>query len=288
MALNYDMLMSLPPLKARQAYTARDTMLYALGLGIGIRAVADPACLRFVFEEDLVALPTMAVVLAHPGFWMAEPRYGLDWKKLLHGDQSLEMHRPLPVEGSVHSETIIEQIFDKGAEKGALMYVKRRLYDEATGHQLATIGQGLFLRGDGGFGGISDGAPTPHMLPSRPADAVEDVLTRPEQAFIYRLSGDYNPLHVSPKIAAEAGFPRPVLQGLATYGIAGHVALMLLCSGDTTRFLNFNARFSSPVYPGETLRVELWREGSGAAALRVRALDRDVIVLQNGSIKYKG
>jgi len=286
MALNYDMLISLPPFEGRQVYTMRDTMLYALGLGIGQLAVEDPAALRYVFEDGLHALPTMAIVLAYPGFWVAEPQYGLDWRKILHADQSLEVHAPLPAAGIVRSETQVEAIFDKGADKGALMYLRRTLFDDATGGHLATVRQGLFLRGDGGFGGRGDGAPVPAFIPERAADLVVDAPTRREQALIYRLSGDYNPLHVSPGVAAQAGFPRPILHGLATFGIAGYAALAQLCDGDMARLRRIDARFSSPVFPGETLRVELWRTGSGRASLQVRVVERDLVVLKNGYVEF--
>jgi len=288
MALNYDLLIHQPPRKGQQAYTKRDTMLYALGLGIGIRAVEDPAHLRFVYEEDLQALPTMATTLGHPGFWYAEPQYGIDWKKILHGDQTTEIHKPLPVEGNLRTETVVEEVWDKGAEKGALMQLARRLYDEKTGEHYATSRQGLFLRGNGGFGGKNGPPQTERAFPTRKADAVVDSPTRPEQALIYRLSGDYNPLHAAPKVATAAGFPKPIFHGLATYAIAGYAAIINLCGGDASRVRKYSARFSSPVFPGETLRTEIWNEGSGLGCLQVRVVERDLVVLKNGFIEYGG
>ena len=168
------------------------------------------------------------------------------------------------------------------------MLLSRRLHDAASGDLLATIGSTAFLRGDGGFGGRSDGAPKPHPMPTdRPADLTLDFATRPEQALIYRLSGDYNPLHVDPEVAVAGGFPAPILHGLCTYGIAGRAAVKGLCGGDPARLKRLDVRFSSPVYPGETLRVEIWREGAGQASLRVRVVERDLVVLQNGLVEYE-
>jgi acyl dehydratase len=287
MSLDYNMLMSLPPREARQTFAKRDSILYALGLGVGARAAQDPAHLTFVYEQELQALPTMAVVLAYPGFWVGEPQYGIDWRKILHADQSLELLQPVPVEGTVRSETVVEEIYDKGASKGALMYVRRNLYDAASGSLIAKVRQGLFLRGNGGFGGKSNGAPAPHDIPNRTPDLVFNANTRDEQALIYRLSGDYNPLHVDPAIAAVAGFPRPIFHGLGTYGIAGWAVVSTLCDGVASRLRRLDARFSMPVFPGESLSVEIWREAPGRASLQVRVGERDHVVLKNGYAEYE-
>ncbi len=286
MALSYDRLMGMAPLRASQTFTRRDTMLYALGLGLGLRAAETPADLQFVFEENLKALPTMAAVLGYPGFWMSEPQYGIDWKRILHAEQSLEMLGPLATEGTVSSETSVETIYDKGADKGALMYVRRRLFDDATAREIAVVRQGVFLRGNGGFGGNPGPTTIPRPAPERPPDIVVSILTRPEQALIYRLSGDYNPLHASPEVAAQAGFEKPILHGLATYGIAGFAIVVELCARQPSRLRRFEARLSSPVYPGETLGVEIWRDNHTEARIQVRALERDVIVLKNGLVEY--
>ncbi len=287
MALDYDYLMGLPPIESPQALSVRDTILYALGVGAGLGAPTDPAELQFVYEDGLKALPTMAVVLAYPGFWAKEPKYGLTWRKILHSEQSIELHRTLPVEGRLRGVTTIDEIYDKGAEKGAVLFSSRRIYDEATGDLIATVRQCSFLRGDGGFGGRSDGAPQPHSIPDRTADQVVRMYTRPEQALIYRLSGDYNPLHADPAVAAQAGFDRPILHGLATYGLAGRAAVKALCGDRPERLRRFDVRFSSPVYPGEALDIAIWREGPGRASLRARAIERDMVVLQNGYIEFE-
>jgi len=288
MALDYDRLMGMAPMVNHQVFTARDTMLYALGVGAALGAPTNTDELKFVYEDGLEALPTMVVVLAFPGFWMKDPKYGLDWKRILQGEQSIVLHRPLPTSGDLTGITTIDAIYDKGADKGAVLITTRKLSDTATGELIASVRGSTFLRGDGGFGGSSEGAPQPHPLPEgrRPDEVVEYAIPA-EQALLYRLSGDYNPLHADPEVAKAAGFPAPVLHGLCTYGFAGRAVLKALCANTPARLKRFDVRFSSPVFPGETLRVEIWREGAGRAALRAKVVERDLIVLRNGLVEYE-
>ncbi|MGE0333260.1 MAG: MaoC/PaaZ C-terminal domain-containing protein [Ramlibacter sp.] len=269
----------------RQAYAARDTMLYALGLGCGADPL-DAAQLRFVYEKELLALPTMAAVLASPGFWMRDrAELGIDAMKIVHGEQSLRMHEALPPAGIVLGQTRVTRVVDKGAGKGAIIHAEKELTDEATGRLLATVESVYFCRGDGGFSqadGQSD-SPT-EALPATPEDAPEvtlDLVTRPEQALVYRLSGDINPLHADPAMAAKLGFPRPILHGLATWGIAGRALIAAFAGNDPARLTGLRARFSAPVLPGDTLRLEAWKRPEGAA-FRLRAVERDLLVLTHG------
>jgi acyl dehydratase len=153
--------------------------------------------------------------------------------------------------------------------------------DQATGERIATATQTTFCRGDGGFGGPPREAPPVHAIPERPPDHVCDLTTRPETALIYRLSGDPNPLHVDPAVAKAAGFPRPILHGLATFGIAGHAILKTVCGYDPARLTAIAGRFSAPVFPGDTIRTELWRDGA-VVSFRARVVERDVVALNNG------
>jgi hypothetical protein len=162
----------------------------------------------------------MAVILGYPGFWLKDPKTGIDWKKVLHGEQWLDVFKPLPVEGTVIGRTSIEQISDKGEGKGAVIYITRDIIDAASGETLARVKMSTFRRGDGGFGGENLAGPAPAVLPERAPDHVCDLATLPRQALIYRLSGDYNPLHADPAVARSVGFDRPILHGLATYGLA--------------------------------------------------------------------
>ena len=262
-----------------QRYEARDTILYALGLGFGADP-ADPAALRHVYEDGLLAFPTMPVVLGNPGAWMRDPRTGIDWVKSLHGEQGLIIHAPLPAAGTVIGRNRVTGLVDKGAGKGALLMMARDLFSEA-GELLATRTSTSFLRGDGGCGGSTGAQPKPPAIPDRAPDIVLDLPTRPEAALIYRLSGDWNPVHADPRVAQRAGFERPILHGLCTYGMAGRAVVATACAGDPSRLRELHVRFSAPVYPGETIRTELWQEGA-EWRLRCLAAARGVVIMTNG------
>ncbi|MCA9542554.1 MAG: MaoC family dehydratase, partial [Myxococcales bacterium] len=180
--------------------------------------------------------------------------------------------------------TRVANILDKGADKGALLYQERTLKDKATGELLATLTSTTFARGNGGFGGVSGPQPEPHRLPEREPDAVCDLRTLPQQALIYRLSGDPNPLHADPKTAEHAGFKAPILHGLCTLGVAGHAVLRTYCGYDAKRFKSLKLRFASPVYPGETIRTEMWQDGD-EISFRSKVLERDTVVLNNGLVQ---
>lgn len=285
MPIDVATLKSWPFQPVRQQYTHRDTILYALGLGLG-RDPLDETQLRYVYEDGLQALPTLAVVLGSAGFFAKDPRTGIDWVRLLHGEQELELHAPLPSAATVEGLTRITRLVDKGASKGALMYFERAITDASTGAKLATSRSVSFMRGDGGFssgGQPSDEATPPRpATPERPPDAVFDWPTRPEAALVYRLSGDYNPLHVDPKVARAAGLKAPVLHGLCSFGVSGWAIVRSLAGGEASRLRAIGTRFASPVYPGETLRVEMWRKGD-AVQFRTRVVERDTIVLSHGT-----
>jgi len=285
MPIDYQKLKHWPFQDVVQAYAAKDCILYALGLGLGTDPL-DLQQLRFVYEEKLQMLPTMPVVLGSPGFWIKHPDTGVDWKSVLHGEQSLIIHRPLPAAGTVVGKTSIDEIVDKGRGKGALLYSRRELYEQGSGELLCSLTSTGVCRSEGGFGGPSGPTREPHGLPSREPDLFCDLLTPPQSALIYRLSGDYNPLHADPAVAAAAGFKQPILHGLCTYGIAGHALLKTLCSYDPTRLRRMDVRFSAPVYPGETIRTEVWNEAPGRASFRSRVVERNVLVLNNGLAEF--
>lgn len=279
--MSLEELLSLAPVTTRQQYGIRDTILYALGVGEGM----EPGRLGHVCEQGLSALPTMAVVLAAPGFWVQAPGLSIDWKRMLHAEQELVLHRPVPTEGRVFSETRFDALYDKGERTGALLCSSRRLYEEVTGEPIATLRQSLMLRGHGGFRERKDPTPRPPAMPARDPDVVLELATRPEQALIYRLSGDYNPLHCDPQFAREAGFPRPILHGLCTYGVAGRALLRAIVSRGATRLTRIDARFVNPVYPGETIRTQIWWEGAGAA-FRCIVAERGIIAIDHGIADY--
>ena len=182
---------------------------------------------------------------------------------------------------TVVGKTRILDVIDKGEGRGALVFSERRISDKQSGDLLAVLKQTTFCRADGGFGGPSHAAPQPHAIPERAPDLACDLPTRPEMALIYRLSGDSNPLHAEPGFARAAGFPKPILHGLATFGVAGHALLKSLCGYDPARLTGMAGRFSAPVYPGETIRTEMWRDGK-AVSFRARVVERDVVAINNG------
>lgn len=282
MAINYDKLMSLTIPDTSHTYGHKDAILYAMSLGLG----SDPAELPFVYEKQLAVLPTMGVVLAHPGFWVRDLDTGLDWVRIVHAEQGLVLHRPLPPRADVIGRSRVLEVVDKGPQKGAFVAYERQILERAGGSPLCTITQTMFCRGDGGFGGPPRLLPPPHAIPTREPDAVCDRATQPSTALIYRLNGDWNPLHADPEVAKQAGFDRPILHGLATYGIAGYAVLATLCDRDVTRVASITARFSAPVFPGETLRTEMWRDDT-CISFRVRIVERDIIALNNGRMTLR-
>jgi len=274
-----------PIREVRHAYAAKDVILYALGVGAGSAPVIDE--LSLVYEGKLQVLPSMAVVLGYPGFWQAEPQYGIDWRRVLHGEQSVEIHMPLKAEGVILTKSALDRVVDKGPDKGSVLYWSRRLYDELTGDLMATVRQSSFLRGDGGCGDWGDGEGVAiRALPEGEPDAHVMLTTRPDQALLYRLSGDYNPLHADPAVAREVGFPRPVLHGLCTYGFTARAMIHTFCDGVADRLRRLDVRFSSPVFPGESLRIDMWRQAGGVARFRCVVPDRDVVVLNNGYAEF--
>ena len=287
MPLNYDQLMQTRFEPVRHTYARSDTILYALGLGVGMHHPTDPDELKYVYERPLVAMPTLAVTLAAGAMKLAEPQFGINYRLLLHAEQSLVLHQRLPVEGTVQSHTTIDEIYDKGASKGAIMYMTRKLYDAASGDLLVTMGTVTFLRGDGGFGGKSDGAPKPRAVPAdRKADLRAILPVSSNQALIYRLAGDYNPLHIDPEVARSAGFDRPILHGLCAYGMVGRALTKVLCGDDASCFRRLDVRFTSPVYPGEPLQLDIWNIAPGDASFRLTATSRNVIVQDFGRFEY--
>ncbi|MFC4594722.1 MaoC family dehydratase [Sphingobium tyrosinilyticum] len=264
-------------------YRASETILYALGLGYGSDST-DEEQLAFVYEKGLKAVPSMCNTIAHPGFWIDRPELDIDWVKVLHAEQAFEIHSTIPVEGRMRGDYSILSVEDKGADKGAIMKMQKKLYDHYSNDLCATVTQTLFLRGDGGQGGFGDPGAAPAALPDAEPDAVIDIATIPQIALIYRLSGDLNPIHASPSVARKAGFDRPILHGLCTMGLATRAVISQLCGGDPSRLRFMEVRFSKPVFPGETIRVEFYT-GGDAVRFRCRSVERDLVVLDRGTAR---
>ena len=273
-------------------YGDKDVMLYALGIGLG----ADPMNeteLAFVYERGLKVVPTAATVLAAGGGGgrAAEGRPAPDlppghrasqinFLMVVHGEQKVELHKPLPTTGTFTAEGRTIGAFDKGEGKGAVL-VNETIWTDEKGEKVATLTGSTFARGDGGFGGPTEGQPEPHAVPTRAPDLSVDISTRPDQALLYRLNGDRNPLHSDPEFAKRAGFPRPILHGLCTYGITCRAVLQAITDYDPDQILSHQVRFSSPVFPGELITVDLWRDGN-AISFEARIKDRGVTVIKNG------
>ena len=259
----------------------QDTLLYALALGFGSDPL-DQKQLQYVYETNLKSLPGMAMIVAYPGFWMKEPQYGFEWQKVLHAEESVEIYEPLPTEGRIKGVTVVEDVVDRGKEKGCFVYLRKDLHDAETGRHLASVTSNTLARGDGGFGGGGQArAPMP-SVPDRAPDTICDLPTLPQNALLYRLCGDMNPLHADPEIAKDVGFEAPILHGRCTMGIAMHAVVKTCCDYDSARLRKIQLRFTSPFLPGETLRTSIWKEDE-TVFFKSESIERNVVVLNNGS-----
>jgi len=274
MPLNHS-LVGVPGQSRQRSWTSTDALLYAIGVGAGL---GDPLReLQFTTENTAGAeqqvLPTFGVLLAQA---RTSGELGdFDRAMLVHAEQSIELHKPLPVEGTLSTSAVVTGIYDKGS--GALVQTENRAVDAATGAPMVTCRSGTFIRGEGGFGG-ERGSSEPWQLPDRAPDHKVTQHTRPEQALLYRLSGDRNPLHSDPAFAARGGFSRPILHGLCTYGFTGRVLLHELCGSDPARFISMSGRFSAPVLPGQALVITIWRGESGTAQFQTASQDGTVVI----------
>ena len=276
MPITYPAILALKTERQPFEWRDKDAILYALGVGMG----ADPMDRRelpFVYENGLKAVPTLCTAVA----FGAGPvtRTGINFMMVVHGDQEVVFHKPFPPEGRLYADSHFPAVYDKGP-KGAILILRTELTDEA-GEPLATMTASVMARGDGGFGGPEHGAPEPHAIPDRKPDHTVDILTRPDQALLYRLCGDRNPLHADPAFAQIVGFPRPILHGLCTYGIACRAVMAAFADYDPTRIRSHAARFSAPIFPGETLTMDFWRDGE-VVSFEGRVAERGVTALKNG------
>lgn len=263
-----------------QHISQQECILYSLGIGIGA-APGDRNHLQFTYEDGLKVFPSMVNVISHPGAWLKEPELEVDWVKILHGEQSFRIHRPLDPGKTYVGSYRINGVIDKGAGKGAMLYLEKQLREKDHEDVVSTVTSTYVLRGDGGCGSTIANAPPVHSIPERPADFQCTVETLPQAALIYRLSGDYNPIHADPGLAKKAGFERPILHGLCSFGVATRAILQTCCDNRPERLGAMQLRFSAPVYPGETVVTEIWRDGE-IFSFRSRVAERDVIVLNNG------
>jgi acyl dehydratase len=285
MTLNYDELMAAAVDDLQLTYGDTETMLYAQSIGFGRDPVAQKE-LPYVFEQGrpLRTVPSMASVLVPDMF---PPDLGWDFTQVLHAEQRLQLHRPLPAAANLLVNKRIVDIFDRGPKRGAMILFEAdgRLAKDDTA--VFTLGMTVIARGDGGFGGTPGSGPAPHRAPRRDPDLSCNRDTRIDQALLFRLNGDRNPLHADPATANRAGFGVPILHGLCTYGIACHAILQTICDYDDTLIKGFDARFSAPVMPGDTIRTDMWQERN-IVSFRCTAVERDVMVLRNGKCTLAG
>ncbi len=290
-ALDPARLLAWPIDEVTQAWTVRDAAFYALALGIPADPSRGPrADLAYAYEglagspsAGLRVLPTLAAVLADPGFWLRDPRLGLDWPRMLHAGQSITWHRPLADHGCVRSRSRVVDVRDGGRERGAWVVTRRELYDTADGALVCTLDQTSLLRGEGGFAAADPscqdaGRPGPKHREdaarnagagaggvegagAKLPDATHLHRTPAQAALMYRLCADMNPLHADPQVAAEAGYAQPILHGMATLGVACHGVLTALDLAPE-RLGRLDARFTAPVFPGETLVTRVWGDAA--------------------------
>ena len=280
MPLNAAAILAHPFAQYEQTIADRDAMLFALSVGMG-RDPMNLDELPYVYEEQLKIFPTLPIVLGHPGPWMADAVFGINRQMLVHGTQRLEVLGELRPGAPFVAANRVLELVDKG-ESGGIIVMERSLRDKASGALLARIESGIFCRADGGFGGQRQLSHEFRAVPERAPDDAIELATEANQALWYRLNGDRNPLHASPEFAAKAGFARPILHGLCTYSVAAH-ALMKMQPGKALRMIE--TRFSKPVFPGETIRVEAWEE-AGGVAFRAKVLARGVVVLDRGFAEF--
>lgn len=287
--LNYRAVKSWSFAEASNTYSADDCILYALSVGMATDPF-DEADLRYAIEGDLQVLPTFVATVGAPGAWASHPETGIDWMQILHGEHRMRFYRALPSQGTLLSQTRVLSIVDKGAGRGALVTTERDVRAAQSGELLAQIEHVSFCRADGGYS--VEGAPTDTALPplpaapQRPAEASMEIPTQQNAALLYRLNGDRNPVHALPHAWRKAGFDRPILHGLCTYGMAARALIKLACNGNAARLRYFAARFSAPVFPGETLVLKLWNGAAGVGDqtlhFEVHVKERGVTVLSHG------
>lgn len=279
MPINYEQLMTMKNLGQNYSYGDREVMLYACGIGMGADPL-DEKELAFVNEAAATARPLKVVpTFASVAAWGADPGQ-LVLTRSVDGERDIIFHKPLASAAHGTADSTMLAVYDKGKDKGAVIRYQTVL-KSCDCEPLATVVTSLFARGDGGFGGPSGGAPELHQVPSRPPDRVIDISTRPDQALIYRLCGDRNPLHSDPEFAQDAGFPKPILHGMCTYGITCRGVLQTYADYDPAAFKRHSARFSSPVYPGEMVTLALWKDGN-VISFEATVKARSALVVRNG------
>jgi len=285
MAIVPDELIGLDFPGVEASYVPRDATLYALGIGIGLDPL-DSMQLAYVRHRDPLVIPSFATVLGYDRFWAEHPRTGIDASAALHVNQGLTIHRPLAATGKIVRETRVVGVTDRGPGRGAFVRVRESVFDAGDRALIAELTSTVLCRAEGGCGSAGEAAQRGEALPTREPDVSTDIPTSPQQALVYQLSGDRNPIHVDPCAARRAGFDRPILHGLSTFGMACRTLTSLLCANEPARLKTIEGRFASVVIPGETLRLEMWDEGRGDASFRLTLADRQGVPIDNGRVRW--
>ncbi len=277
MTINYDEIMNLTSENVEISYSDKDSILYSLGIGLG----NDPMNLnelKYVYENSQSVLPSMATNFQYHSPLLLKTN--INFIMVVHGEQRLSITNALPVSGDFIANAKVIGCYDKGPARGAIIEVETTVKNKKNNEEVCKLVSTTFARGDGGFGG-PDSPKKEIFIPDGEPDYVSEVSTKPDQALIFRLSGDYNPLHSDPNFAKAAGFEKPILHGMCTYGIACRSLVNEICENDASKLKRFDCRFSSPVYPGETIITEMWKKDK-MIYFNSKVKERDKLVLKNG------
>ena len=277
MTINYDEIMNLKSENVEISYSDKDSILYSLGIGLG----NDPMNLnelKYVYENSQSVLPSMATNFQYHSPLLLKTN--INFIMVVHGEQRLSITNALPVSGDFIANAKVIGCYDKGPARGAIIEVETTVKNKKNNEEICKLVSTTFARGDGGFGG-PDSPKKEIFIPDGEPDYVSEVSTKPNQALIFRLSGDYNPLHSDPNFAKAAGFEKPILHGMCTYGIACRSLVNEICENDASKLKRFDCRFSSPVYPGETIITEMWKKDK-MIYFNSKVKERDKLVLKNG------
>ena len=277
MTINYDEIMNLTSENVEISYSDKDSILYSLGIGLG----NDPMNLnelKYVYENSQSVLPSMATNFQYHSPLLLKTN--INFIMVVHGEQRLSITNALPVSGDFIANAKVIGCYDKGPARGAIIEVETTVKNKKNSEEICKLVSTTFARGDGGFGG-PDSPKKEIFIPDGEPDYVSEVSTKPDQALIFRLSGDYNPLHSDPNFAKAAGFEKPILHGMCTYGIACRSLVDKICENDASKLKRFDCRFSSPVYPGETIITEMWKKDK-MIYFNSKVKERDKLVLKNG------
>ena len=282
MTINYDEIMNLMSENVEISYSDKDSILYSLGIGLG----NDPMNLnelKYVYENSQSVLPSMATNFQYHSPLLLKTN--INFIMVVHGEQRLSITNALPVSGDFIANAKVIGCYDKGPARGAIIEVETTVKNKKNNEEICKLVSTTFARGDGGFGG-PDSPKKEIFIPDGEPDYVSEVSTKPDQALIFRLSGDYNPLHSDPNFAKAAGFEKPILHGMCTYGIACRSLVYEICENDASKLKRFDCRFSSPVYPGETIITEMWKKDK-MIYFNSKVKERDKLVLKNGVSEIK-